>query len=131
MNYFQVLCYGLGGLVILSSFWISLAPGAYKQLALKMLPEKRVSWMVPLCLAWLVLIAYTWFQYFQFPTVPTFIVAFILSLGLIKLYAIFFNYEGYRSFALSFIDSPPIILRVIGLVYLALGSLLIAVGLLL
>jgi len=129
MIYFQNLCYILGGLMLLAGLWIAIFPASYRELGMKMIPEKRTWWILPVCLAWVALIIYTWVMYLQYATPVTLIISAVLSLTLIKMYAAIFSYSGYRDFAITFLTTGDTILRVFALIYLGLGALFIAVGL--
>ena len=128
MVYFQNLSFILGALMMAGGLWILLFPASYRTVAEKMLPEKIISWVVPVCLAWVVLIAFTWYMYLQYTTPVSLILSLILSLSLIKMYAALFRYSSYREFALSFLNADNMILKVFALVYLALGAALLAIG---
>jgi len=129
MPYFQWICFFLGGMVLLSGLWIGFCGESYKKIALRFLPEKRSLWILVVSLVMFAWIVFTWYQFFQTPTAITFIVTFIFSLSLIKLFAVLFKYQRYREFALRFLEVDATLLKVFAALYFSLGACLIAIGL--
>lgn len=126
--YFPVLCYFLGGYLLLASLWLLVTPDGYRNLARRWIPEKRPAWFLVTGAIWTLLVVWTWWKAFEAPTAPALIVAAVLSLSMIKIAALFFNYAGFRIFAGRFLDCPNGILRTLAGIYLAMAGLLIALG---
>lgn len=128
MHFFQNLSLAFGIIAILSGSWILLWPEAYRSFGSKRVPEKCPGWYLALSIPWLLLILFTWYQFLNTPSFPTLAITLILSLSLIKLYAIVFHYNSFREWAFFFLNAPNSILRTFALMYVALGLLFVSIS---
>ncbi|MBI3009793.1 MAG: hypothetical protein HYY57_02280 [Candidatus Omnitrophica bacterium] len=128
MTYFQCASLILGAMLALGGLWFLVAPGNYRSLAVRFLPEKRPGWFLLSSLAMLAWVAYSWLRFFEAPGVTAAVVSFILSLTLIKAYFATFRYPDFRSFALKFVDLESSILQTLSLIYILLAAALFAIG---
>jgi len=129
MSYFHTISLILGVALALGGFWFLADPVSYRNLAVKIMTEKRPGWFLLSALAMLGWIIYSWIRFSEEPSAAGAAICFVLSLTLIKAYYFTFRYSEFRAFAIKFINLEPSVLRVIGLIYLAASAALIALGL--
>jgi len=128
MGYFQCLCFILGAYILVAGLWIVVTPEGYRTLAKRMMPEKRPGWFTTIGGMWMLFVLWTWWKFLEVQTGPALIVTLILSLSLIKIFAVLFNYGGFRNFAGQFLECPNAILRTIAALYISIGAVFIALG---
>lgn len=127
MFYFQLICFILGMMIFLGGLFLLIFPDQYKKFATDMISEQRKPWFVPVSIGMLAWVLLTWIIFAWVQTVSTFLVSVILSLSLIKSYAIVFKYEKFREFVLSFLEMGKVMFQVFATIYFALGAALLAI----
>jgi len=119
----------IGGLLMAAAaLWILVAPGRYKETALKLIPETKPSWMNPVgagTAAWVIV---TWLVYLTVPSPLTFYITLVASLSLVKIYMIFFRYDQFRGMVIKTMNADQAILWLLSLFYLMLGGAFLAIA---
>lgn len=128
MGYFRCVSVFLSVVLGLSALWLLAAPGHYKRLAARFLPEKRPVWFFLSALVMAIWVIYTWGRFMEVRSIPSAAVSIILSLTLIKGYFALFHYPAFRIFAAKFLALEDALLRTFAIFYLALAIVLFAIG---
>jgi hypothetical protein len=73
--------------------------------------EVKPKWIYLISLLGILLVAFTWYQVFNLDVEYSWIIALLLSLTLVKISALLFNYEKFRAFASETLNNPKKKLR--------------------
>ncbi|MFN7037263.1 MAG: hypothetical protein ACK4SN_12960 [Bellilinea sp.] len=129
MNYFEGLAIGFGLVMILTRPLIHLFPQGWANFEMnRVYTQRQPLWV------WLVgglglgLVGFTWYWHFTRPVPYSVVVSLILSLTLIKLSQVLFNYQQFRAFAERVLNRERSTMNLISLVTGLLGLALIGLG---
>ncbi len=129
MNYFQVLSFVFGALLILTRVAIHFFPKSWNEFELnKAYPEKQPGWVWVVGLFGLLLVAFTWYMHFTAAVPNSLVITIILSLTLLKSSQVLFNYNSFRQFVERVLTRDRKTLAVINIAALGLGIGLILIG---
>lgn len=129
MNYFAVLCYVFGAILILTRPAIQFFPKRWNDFELNTAyTEKQPKWVWVVGLIGLVLVGFTWYQHFTAGIANSLVITLILSLTLIKMSQVLFNYKQFRSFVVHVLTENRKKLAVINFAALVLGVVVISLG---
>lgn len=129
MNYFEGLSYAFGALMILTRPAMYLFPKSWNRFELNIAyTEKQPRWVWMVAAMGLLLVGFTWYQYFTTDIPNSIIITIIISLTLIKTSQVLFNYQQFRKFATYILTVDRRILNIINVVVIAMGVALILLG---
>lgn len=97
--YFRILCFCWAGLGIISRIFMGIMGQGWNQWEMNRAyaPQKPI-WVNPTAGLGLVLVVYTWYRVFSGSTPYSWVIAVLISLTLIKLRALVFDYGRFRRF---------------------------------
>jgi len=99
-NYFSLLCFFWAFIGIISRFLIVFLGEKWNKWELNSAySEEKPKWIYLISIISLFLVIYTWYQVFITEIEYSWIIAALISLTLIKVSALLFNYEQFRTFA--------------------------------
>lgn len=128
LNYFSYLCFGWAAVGIITRIlmvgfgkkWNDWEmASAYK--------SKKPIWIYIVCALGLIIVAFTWYQVFTLNVKLSWIIAALLSLTLVKISNLLFNYDKFREFASKTLNDPKKKLK-LTLSVLVLSLVLIFLG---
>ena len=96
MNYFLVLGLIFGFAALLKPVYMHLIPWDENKFIAKAYSEKRPSWIVPVAVAGLGLIALTWYMHFTAGIANSIVLTLIFSLTAIKGIVLIFDYQSFH-----------------------------------
>ena len=132
MNYFQVLSLVFGAILVLTRPAIQFFPRQWNKFELNTAyTEKQPFWVWIAGALGLLLIAFTWYKHFTAGVPYSLAITLLLSLTLVKLSQVLFNYKQFRAFAVRVLEKDRKTLALINIFALALGIGSILMGLLL
>lgn len=99
INYFSILCFVWAFVGILSRILIIFLGDKWTKWELdKAYSQKKPKWIYAVAILSLAIIGFTWYQVIVSGVQFSWIIAVLLSLTLIKVYTIIFNYQRFREF---------------------------------
>ncbi len=129
MSYFTILSLGYGLVMLLTRPMIHLFPQAWADIEMgKIYTDRQPVWV------WLVgcfgvgLVAFTWYTHFTAEVPYSIIVTLVISLTLVKLSQVLFNYKQFRAFAERVLRRERQTMNRISMVTVFLGLGLLALG---
>ncbi len=128
MNYFQVLSIAFGALLILTRPAIQFFPRQWNAFELNTAyTEKQPRWVWVVGAFGVLLVAFTWYKHFTAGVPYSLVITLLLSLTLIKMSQVLFNYKQFRIFVARVLEKDRKTLALINLfaLLMGLGSLLI------
>ncbi|MEW6505762.1 MAG: hypothetical protein AB1457_17520 [Chloroflexota bacterium] len=129
MNYFEGLAIGFGLVMILTRPLIHLFPRRWADFEMNQVYTRRQPVWVWLVGAFgLGLVGWTWYIHFTRPVPYSIVVTLIVSLTLIKLSQVLFNYQQFRTFADRVLHRERRTMNLISLATGLLGLMLIGMG---
>lgn len=129
MNYFEALSIGFGLVMILTRPLIHLFPQRWADFEMERVYTLRQPLWVWLVGAFgLGLVAFTWYRHFTHGIPYSIVVTLILSLTLIKLSQVLFNYQQFRAFAERVLKRERNTMNLISAATALLGLVLIGMG---
>ncbi len=128
MAYFKWLSIVLGSWMLLGGLWVVFFTRAWKDLVLKMCPEKRPVWLLWVNLFFLGLLIWTWYWFLLNLSPYSFVATFVVSLSLAKMIPAVFFYAKFREIVLGLMNEP-VALRMVMLSSAAIGAALLTMGL--
>jgi hypothetical protein len=132
MNYFQVVCFVFGALILLTRPAMHLFPKKWNDFELNTAyTEKQPSWVWVVAGIGALLVAFTWYQHFTADVPNSLVITLILSLTLIKTSQVLFNYAMFRKFVVRVLTKDRKILAAINVIAVILGVAVISIGVLL
>lgn len=130
MNYFQILSYVFGAILILTRPAIQFFPRYWNKFELeKAYTEKQPAWVWVVGLIGLLLVAFTWYKHFTAGVPYSLVITILLSLTLIKMSQVLFNYKQFRIFVARVLEKDRKTLALINLFALLLGISSLFIGL--
>lgn len=132
MNYFKVMSLIFGALLILTRVAIHLFPKKWSDFELeKVYTERQPTWVWIAALIGLLIVALTWYMHLTGDVPYSLVITLLLSLTLVKVSQVLFNYKQFREFASRLLLKDRKLLLLMNLFLIILGTTLIAMGLLL
>jgi hypothetical protein len=132
MNYFQAVCFIFGGLILLTRPIMHLFPKKWNDFELNTAyTEKQPAWVWVVAGIGILLVGFTWYQHITTDVPNSLVITLILSLTLVKISQVLFNYEMFRKFAVRVLTKDRKILTAINFVVIFLGVAVISMGFLL
>lgn len=129
MNYFEGLSIGFGLVMILTRPLIHLFPQRWADFEMERVYTHRQPLWVWLVGAFgLGLVGFTWYQHFTHSVPYSIVITLVISLTLIKLSQVLFNYQQFRAFAERALRRERQTMNLISIVTAALGLTLIGMG---
>jgi len=130
MNYFQVLSIVFGLILILTRPAIQFFPKQWNAFELnKAYTEKQPRWVWIVGALGLLLVAFTWYKHFTAGVPYSLVITILLSLTLIKMSQVLFNYKQFRIFVARVLEKDRKTLALINLFALLLGIISLFIGL--
>ena len=106
-SYFRYLCYGWAAVGILTRIlMVGLGDKWNKWEMTNAYKENKPSWIYVIALLGIILVGYTWYMVFTTSVSYSWIIALLVSLTLIKITNLVFNYEQFREFASTVLNDP-------------------------
>jgi len=107
MNYFSCLCFAWSIVGIVTRILMTVYGEKWNKWEMDhAYKEEKPKWIYFLSLGGVFLVLFTWYQVFILTIEYSWIIASILSLTLIKISALLFNYEKFRKFASETLNDP-------------------------
>lgn len=129
MNYFEVLSYAFGIVLVLTRPLMHLAPKQWNEFELnRAYTEQQPKWLWPLGSVNLAIIIYTWYKHFTAGVPYSIIMAVFVTLTLIKSSQLLFNYQNFRKWVYKVLVEDRRQLVKINIATTILGIVLIALG---
>lgn len=129
MNYFEGLAIGFGLVMILTRPLIHLFPQRWADFEMnRVYTHRQPLWVWLAGVFGLGLVAFTWYRHFTQGVPYSIVVTLILSLTLIKVSQVLFNYQQFRAFAERVLNRERSTMNLISLVTGLLGLALIGLG---
>lgn len=128
MNYFQVLSIVFGLVLILTRPAIHFFPKQWNAFELNTAyTEKQPRWVWIVGLFGIGLVAFTWYKHFTAGVPYSLVITLILTLTLVKMSQVLFNYKQFRAFVVLVLEKDRKTLNLINLFafFLGVGCLLI------
>ena len=130
MNYFQVLSFVFGAILILTRPAIQFFPKQWNAFELNTAyTEKQPRWVWLVGAFGLLLVAFTWYKHFTAGVPYSLVITLLLSLTLVKMSQVLFNYRQFRAFAVRVLEKDRKTLTLINIFALLLGIGSILLGL--
>ncbi len=96
MKYFKILGIIFGLAAMLKPFYMHLIPWDENKFIAKAYTEKRPRWVVPVAIAGLLLVAFTWYKELTTDVAYSMVITIIFSLTAIKAILFIFDYEKFQ-----------------------------------
>lgn len=132
MNYFKILGIAFGLAAMLKPFYMHLIPWDENLFIARAYTEKRPKWIVPVAIAGLLLVAFTWYKELTTDVPYSMVITIIFSLTAIKALLFIFDYQKFQKWVAGMLAEKKG--RKIVLVDIAaglLGAIIIVISLLL
>ena len=132
MNYFQVLSIVFGLILILTRPAIQFFPKQWNAFELNTAySEKQPRWVWYVGLFGLILVIFTWYMHFTAGIPYSIVITLMLTLTLVKMSQVLFNYKQFRAFAVRVLERDRKTLTLINIFALFLGLASLIMGLML
>ncbi len=132
MNYFQVLSIAFGLILILTRPAIQFFPKQWNAFELNTAyTEKQPRWVWFVGLFGLILVIFTWYMHFAADIPYSIFITLLLTLTLVKMSQVLFNYKQFRAFAVRVLEKDRKTLTLINIFALFLGLAALIMGFLL
>jgi len=132
MNYFQVLSIVFGLILILTRPAIQFFPKQWNAFELNTAyTEKQPRWVWYVGLFGLILVIFTWYMHFTAGIPYSIVITLMLTLTLVKMSQVLFNYKQFRAFAVRVLERDRKTLTLINIFALFLGLASLIMGLML
>ena len=129
MNYFEALSIGFGLAMILTRPLIHLFPQRWADFEMDRVYTRRQPIWVWLAGGFgLGLVAFTWYRHFTHGVPYSIVVTLIISLTLVKLSQVLFNYQQFRAFAERVLKRERTTMNLISIATALLGLVLVSMG---
>lgn len=96
MNYFKILGIVFGLAAMLKPFYMHLIPWDENKFIAKTYTEKRPKWIVPVAIAGLLLVAFTWYKELTTDIAYSLVITIIFSLTAVKALLFIFDYQKFQ-----------------------------------
>lgn len=104
MNYFKVLGIIFGLLALLKPVYMHVIPWDENKFIEKAYAENRPSWILPVAVVGLMLVAFTWYKHFALDVPYSIVLTIIFSITAIKALALIFNYKRFYEWVTSMLN---------------------------
>lgn len=132
MNYFQVLSFIFGAVLILTRPAIQFFPKQWNKFELEQAyTEQQPKWVWIVGAIGLGLVGLTWYMHFTAGVPYSLVITILFSLTLVKMSQVLFNYRQFRAFAVRVLEKDRKTLALINIFALLLGAGSILLGFLL
>jgi uncharacterized membrane protein YdcZ (DUF606 family) len=132
MNYFQVLSFAFGIVLILTRPAIQFFPKQWNAFELNIAyTEKQPRWVWFIGLLGISLVAFTWYKHLTAEVPYSLVITLLLTLTLVKMSQVLFNYQQFRAFVVKVLEKDRKTLALINLFALILGIASLLMGFLL
>ncbi len=132
MNYFQVVSIVFGLILILTRPAIQFFPKQWNAFELNTAyTEKQPRWVWFVALFGLILVIFTWYMHFTAGVPYSIVITLMLTLTLVKMSQVLFNYKQFRAFAVRVLEKDRKTLTLINIFALILGLASLSIGFLL
>jgi len=132
VNYFQVLSIVFGLILILTRPAIQFFPKQWNAFELNTAyTEKQPRWVWYGGIFGLSLVVFTWYMHFTAGVPYSIIITLMLTLTLVKMSQVLFNYKQFRAFAVRMLEKDRKTLTLINIFALFLGLASLLMGFLL
>ena len=129
MNYFQVLAIAFGGILILVRPIMHLFPRRWAEFEMsKAYTERQPAWVWAAGVLGVALVAFTWYRQITAPVPYSIIITLAITLTLVKLSQVLFNYKQFRAFAEKALTRDRSVLAKITAGTVLLGFVLLGMG---
>ncbi|MFO7953145.1 MAG: hypothetical protein R6U91_10150 [Bacillota bacterium] len=129
MNYFEIVSYVFGAIMILTRVAIHLFPEKWNNFELKTAyTENQPRWVWMVGFIGLLLVAFTWYMHFTAGVPYSLVLTILLSLTLVKTYQVLFNYQQFRAFAVRVLERDRKTLALLNIAVLFMGTGTIMMG---
>ncbi|WP_280772043.1 hypothetical protein [Salipaludibacillus daqingensis] len=129
MNYFQVISILFGIVLIGGRLLIHIMPEKWARFELDhVYKQKRPSWVWIVGMISLIIVSITWYMQLTSEVPMSMIVTIVVTLTLVKVSQVIFNYERFRQFAKKALTEDRSIIVKINIVTTVLGVILIVLG---
>lgn len=106
-NYFSYLCFIWAIIGIVTRILMTVYGERWNKWEMdQAYKEEKPKWIYLISLLGILLVAFTWYQVFNLDVEYSWIIALLLSLTLVKISALLFNYEKFRAFASETLNDP-------------------------
>lgn len=106
-NYFSYLCFGWAFVGIITRIlMVGLGERWNRWELQRAYAKKKPKWIYGLAMGGIILVGVTWYKVVSLEVRGSWIIATVLSLTLIKISALLFNYEKFRRFASDTLNNP-------------------------
>lgn len=96
MNYFKILGIIFGLLAFLKPFYMHILPWDENSFIAKAYTDKRPWWIIPVALAGLALVAFTWYKELTTDIRYSMVITIMFSLTAIKAIMFIFDYKAFQ-----------------------------------
>ncbi len=128
MNYFSFLCFFWALVGLVSRFFILKMGEKWSNWELgKAYTASKPKWIYFLGVFGISIIIYTWYQVIVTEIRYSWIIAVLISLTLIKVFNLMFNYEGFREFVVNTLNNKKR-WKLINIVIIVFSIILILMG---
>ena len=104
MNYFKVLAIVFGLIAFLKPFYMHILPWDENKFIGKAYTEKRPTWIIPVAIVGLLLVAFTWYKHFTTDIDYSLILTILFSLTAIKAIFFIFDYEKFQKWVAGMLN---------------------------
>lgn len=106
-SYFRYLCYGWAAVGIITRILMVGFGDKWNEWEMKnAYSEKKPRWIYVVAILGLILVGFTWYMVFTTSVNYSWIIALLVSLTLVKITNLIFNYEKFREFASTVLNDP-------------------------
>lgn len=129
MNYFEGFSIIWGAIMIVIRAFIHIIPEKWNHFELeKVYKHKRPKWIWIVCLVSILIVSFTWYKELTTNVPYSLIITTLISLTLIKISQLIFNYQNFRAFVRKALVEDRSIIRKINLSTTIIGIILIILG---
>ncbi len=129
MNYFQILSFIFGAILILTRPAIQFFPKQWNAFELNTAyTEKQPHWVWFVSIFGLGLVALTWFMHFTAGIPYSIVITLVITLTLVKMSQVLFNYQQFRAFVVRVLEKDRKTLSLINVSALLLGVGCLLIG---
>jgi hypothetical protein len=96
MSYFKILGIAFGLAAMMKPVYMHLIPWDENKFIAKAYSKKRPKWIVPVAIAGLLLVAFTWYKELTTDVAYSMVITIIFSLTAIKALLFIFDYEKFQ-----------------------------------
>ena len=129
MNYFQILCFVFGALMILTRPAIQFFPKRWNDFELNTAyTEKQPKWVWVIGALGLILVAFTWYKHFTSDVAYSIVITIFITLTILKTSQVLFNYDNFRKFVVRVLTKDRKTLALINTSVLVLGIVVFSLG---